>query len=357
MSLFILGILMGIISICVARTNWSSVFSLFIMCYLVLLAFNATEIVDYSQYISLYRLTAIDEQLAQSIASSGWVFLTKLALNFNLTFQYFKTIIYVICLILLFEIVKKITGRSYSLFWGLYLIYPALVDIVQIRFFLAMIICLIGLFFLKKGNFISIILFLVFLFLGTTIHNTVIFYLLFLLVPIIRKNKRRAVESIFLIDILLLIFNNSLKSFALSFSTDKQMQYFNTNISGWALIVLIILFSLIAYLSNAISSTLNSCSFVSSSDKLNSEFLASCNICMLLIIPFLPLAFNFFRLERISWIILYILLVLMNKYNLKFKLQKLELSLSYVGIIMVILGFVIMLLHFEPIVFWSYNFI
>lgn len=80
------------------------------------------------------------------------------------------------------------------------------------------------------------------------------------------------------------------------------------------------------------------------------------NLCMLLLIPILPIAFNFIRIQRISWIFMYMSLFLLQKYNIKLKVGQLLVSARLISLFLALFGFFVMMLQFEPLAFWSYPF-
>ena len=237
------------------------------------------------------------------------------------------------------------------------MIYPALVDIVQIRFFLSISIVILGLSFLQKGKLRSYVIYLVLLSIAILIHNSNIIYIIFLIVPVMSKIKYRkaVIKGIICTDFILLILQRWLIPIIRSFSTDKQQSYFvSLSLPNILLFVLIMLG--IAIFSFILERTAQDDVSITKDDKRIIAFTSNLNIVMLLLIPILGIAYNFFRLERISWFILYILISVLIKYRTNWNIKKIKLNMRWIAIFITIFGFGVMLLHYESLIISTYPF-
>lgn len=321
------------------------------------LCYTTPFLIDNVGYTENYYFVARNADLEKQITSKGWVFLSQLGLRLNLNYQQFKTLIFVLCMILLIWSLYRFVGINYGFFFGLYMIYPALVDIVQIRFFLSISIVILGLSFLQKGKLRSYVIYLVLLSIAILIHNSNIIYIIFLIVPVMSKIKYRkaVIKGIICTDFILLILQRWLIPIIRSFSTDKQQSYFvSLSLPNILLFVLIMLG--IAIFSFILERTAQDDVSITKDDKRIIAFTSNLNIVMLLLIPILGIAYNFFRLERISWFILYILISVLIKYRTNWNIKKIKLNMRWIAIFITIFGFGVMLLHYESLIISTYPF-
>lgn len=322
------------------------------------LCYTTPFLIDNVGYTENYYFVARNADLEKQITSKGWVFLSQLGLRLNLNYQQFKTLIFVLCMILLIWSLYRFVGINYSFFFGLYMIYPALVDIVQIRFFLSLSIVMLGLSFLQKGKLSSYVVYLSLLFVAILIHNSNIIYIIFLIVPIMSsktKYQKMVIKGIVCIDFILLILQRWLIPIISSFSTDKQQSYFvSLSVSNILLFVLIMLS--IAIFSFTLERIVQDDLSIAKEDKRIIAFTGNLNIVILLLVPLLSTTYNFLRLERISWLILYIFISVLVKYRTNWKVRKIQLNMKWGAILIAIFGFVVMLLHYEPLIINTYPF-
>lgn len=325
---------------------------------LVWICYTTPFLIDNIGYAENYSLVSRNKYLAQQITSFGWVKLSEVGLNLDLDYQQFKSIILILSLILILISIRRFVGTNYGLFFALYLIYPALVDIVQIRYFLAMSIIILGLSFLQHNKIRSYIVYLICLILAILIHNSCIIYVMFLALPFLNNKHIRGIiiRSIIILDILLIIFQNQLTPLFRSFATEKQQAYFvSMTLPNMLLFSLIII--MIAFISIQLQNMVkNEDNLITIDDKRKIAFLSDVNIMMLLIIPFLSLTYNFYRLERISWMILYMAFCLLIKYQFNWQIKRYRINLFVSSIIFALFGFLIMFLHFEPLIIETYPF-
>lgn len=350
------SILIFIILIIISFIFYKSIFMAIIdSIALAWLCYSTPFLIDNDGYIQNYLLVNINSNLAQSMTSKIWFFLSRCGLYFKLDYLQFKTIIFIICMILFGIIVYRTVGTNYGFIWGLYFIYPALVDIVQIRFFLATCVVLLGLTFLKDNTKSSYLIYLICLVTAIFIHNTTVVYAIFIIAPLMKKHKKTILKVICVLDVILLLFRNNLLAFVERFVNDKQQSYFSGNLSIINVSLFIIIMIAVAILTYQIY-CVGQEGNLSENDKNTLEFFSNLNIILLAIIPLLVLAYNFYRLERISWIILYLAFGILIKYKKDWVVSRLQVNMFAGSILLGIFGFLIMFLHYEPLIFETYNF-
>lgn len=357
MSLFAIGIILILSGLVFYRYEFISTFISFLICiYLTALTYFSINISDNISYTILYNNSVVNSSGVAAVTSNNWVKLCQWGLLHNLTYQQFKTILFCLCILSLFFVVKVWIGKYMSLIFSLFVIYPVLLEIIQIRFFVAEMLCLIALVLLEKNKKWSIPAFVILLILGASIHNSVIIYAIFLLIPLVKKYKKKLIALIIIFDALSLALGSKLKLLITNFVTDKQVSYLDNGRNGISLILLIILISLLSLTCYIIGKSIVAQEKVNNRYKRTAEFLVDANICILLLISLLPLAFNFYRLLRISWVLFYILVGIAIRCKVN-TIEKVKINIVVIAIIFSIIGFVFILFHLTPNAFTSYNFI
>lgn len=159
-------------------TNNRSLFLAWGVYFVVLFGLN-TYNPDYRAYGNIYRLFRLGIYDG-SLADKGFIYLIRQSIRFNLTYQQFLFLFACICIGLLFYFIWHYSDFK-NLVPILILIYPLALSIVQLRFFLASLVVLVGVAFLEKKSNKSIFIFLFCLFIGFTIHYSAFMYITLLL--------------------------------------------------------------------------------------------------------------------------------------------------------------------------------
>ena len=214
----------------------SNIVALLTIVFLGWLSLISINIADFSSYQGIYYAISKD-QLYQT--GYGWYFLNSIGRNLGLTYIQFKTILVIVSLILLFITIKCFVGQNLNYIWALYLLYPSLINITQIRFAFAMSLVLVGLIFLFKKKLWSTIVYVLIVLMAISIHTGTSYYLLFLLIPIIEKKERLFSGILIIITICLLPFKNFLRQIVRIFANDRQTSYFDNSSNLGAILVMI----------------------------------------------------------------------------------------------------------------------
>lgn len=158
----------------------------------ILFGFN-TYNVDYKNYE--YAYNQIVNGSDNSYFNLGFIYIIKLSGFLGLNYQSFLICISGIITLLLFFTLRKLTNRV-NLTLILFIIYPLVFDIVQYRNFLGYVVCFYGLDYLykEKNSLKNSLIYIIFVLIATSIHSSMIIYLIFLLVKI--KNKNRFILSV-----------------------------------------------------------------------------------------------------------------------------------------------------------------
>lgn len=177
---------------------------------ILLLAFlfgGVYDIADEVTYKFYYNNVLNDTLLNKYsfFSAPGWYMLNYIAKIFNLSFQQFRFFICVLCLSFLSKSITK-----YSANWNitllLFLIFPFIIDAVQIRNFLAYSIFVYSLRFLNENNRFNVV-FLLMTLLTSSIHQTFILF-----IPFIFFYKLRFKQIYFVTIFSILVFIYLIKS-------------------------------------------------------------------------------------------------------------------------------------------------
>ncbi len=289
------------------------ILSLTAICYL------CPELPDMKNYTDFYD--AIGKGKGNSFLGYGWLWLCQIANLVHLDYLTFKTILYFISLLLLVKGIGYFSeNRAKPLM--VYLLFPGLLDLIQIRFFFAtsIVVIGIGILFTKEGV-IRYLGFLFSLILAFLFHNSAIFYSLFLFIPFLSKHasERKLEFAAFFILIILILLTPYYSTIARSLLPEIQANRIDTYLEGervkWYGMVIYTLFFVAQLM--LISSYRNLC--------LEDIFLwlkipkvqmvLLMNVILLFSLPLVYLDSDFLRIQRAMLVINYSLL-LSNKEDL-----------------------------------------
>lgn len=162
--------------------NSDKKYSVIMLIYMWLLfAFNAMN-ADYIAYTKIYDHIVKGNIKVISIYEEGYVFLCKLGGNLGMTYQQFMIMVSTIAT-MLFAVVIKLysSNRFQNINISLFIIFSYWTMICQYRTYLAILLVLLGLYFLYTYNDRrGIVLFVLFVFLGGLFHRMAFLYILFL---------------------------------------------------------------------------------------------------------------------------------------------------------------------------------
>lgn len=256
------------------------------------------------------------------------------------------------------KIIEKAKQKGAQLLVFPELFMSSLVDCVQIRFFIAYCIVIFSLNFLSYMNAKGYFIFLILIFIASSIHTSNWFYILLMLVVFVDKISRKKFYFLFFSILILLTFSISfgkgvLFSIISNFSNARQMFYLTSNnlVTFSELIIygitisVFVLFS--AYMKFDFLKNKESIQF----KKLSSFFsIVLCfNLCTISILPMMTFSNYFLRLQRPVWILMYFEF---SYYLLHVKKRVFIKELSIV--LLSFFGFFILLDYYFPLVLPSY---
>ena len=296
-------------------------FDLIAIAFLAYITYITVNVPDYENYQNAYNY--ISQGHDYSDLGIGWYYLCRLGVVIGLNFRTFKTVIVVVsCLIIRYS-VKQFVRNSQSInkFWSLYLIFPALLDCVQFRFFLAEAIFIFAVIFLIRQNTRGYITYGILILLASTIHSSAIFLLLFLSIPFFHRIKSFLVGSIISFSLFLLVARNQVLSIAQRVVNERRItEYFSTG-SGmgfFGMIAYSCTLLLFIFLSKrVINLFIPDKHPISKNCKMLCEVFEKLCIIICAIFPLCTYDTNFFRIQRPLWLLLYVVMIIAieNKFK------------------------------------------
>lgn len=167
------------------------IFAFLLMFFAWMLYWGNLKNPDYAGYTYLYDQMKYGAPIIDSRSSEvGYRAVMKLGVLLKLEFSYFIAIITGISYVLIHSTIKEITNE-YNYIYVLYFMFPLMLDIVQIRNFLAMSIFTYSIRFILKGKQQSDIKYILYILLASLFHYSAILYLPFILIGK-KENKKIA---------------------------------------------------------------------------------------------------------------------------------------------------------------------
>ncbi|WP_283650823.1 EpsG family protein [Ileibacterium valens] len=287
------------------RINSEMIWEYVIIAFITLICFRAASVPDFANYAAAYNKMSLG--IPYSYLGKGWYILMNIGFTFGFSYSLVKAIIAFGALLLVNSSVnffcKSFKGRMF--FWGIMLIFPILLDITQIRFFAGSALVIFGLRYLKSFSFKNITCYLGLVLIGTLVHSSILFYSLFILVYLYPFGQRIFTVCFLSISLIGMMFKDYLIGIASCFiQGDRLERYFTSGESIGTIglfVVCTIVFSQLIILIwlQKYKKQINR-----SKQGLSNINLAY-GICVisLIILPLCKLDSNFFRLERIGWLI------------------------------------------------------
>ena len=290
---------------------------------------------DYISYENYYNLlNAGDVEISYMGMSIFWGKLCLLCGKLNLTYTGMALIVISISMILIHSRIKKIKCCE-NLFWAFYLIFPGLIQCIQLRFFLATSVVFWGLIpFLKKEPN-SIIVFCVSVITAYFIHSScLIFFFFFFFLFFVKIGISNLLFFVFVCFVVMFIGKEYfIKIIQNIIPLAKFERYFMSDISqttiSWFIKILIVWF--ISYIGARYFYLQISKKNIQDENK---EFLLRCvNAISLLLITtfFLIYDSNFHRFLEIGYMLFYIIFAYyFSNYKIENKMRVFTISFIFI---------------------------
>lgn len=150
---------------------------------LSVMTYGAIGAADYIEYSEAYN-SCINQPLSAFRYPAGWMILCKLFVSIGFSYQLFEAAVVLISVIFASIGFSRVT-KSVNLALSLFLLYPAIMECVQIRSFLAISICFLSSTLLREINLKNVVLYLALVILSMTLHSAAISFAFFAVLAVV----------------------------------------------------------------------------------------------------------------------------------------------------------------------------
>ncbi|HFU3980232.1 TPA: EpsG family protein [Streptococcus suis] len=323
----------------------------------IIMGFNYSN-ADYLNYQYSYLL--IGSNYYSSNMEIGYQFLMKISNYLDLTYQQFVMVISMVGLLLITSTIKKYSNHPNTVL-ALYMIFPLLLDTVQLRGFLSMSIVVFAIRYLEVENKINIFKYLSLIAIAFSIHFSAFFYFLFIIIFFIDEKKILAISAS--VTLFFVVFQSKIfqiASIVIPIARLKRYSFgMNISYTTFFIYILYILFNI--FIVFKVRKEYEKQYLKFHDDKIilkRRSFLTivlKLNYISLLILPFIMTALEYFRIHRNILILNYIALFTLFNKN-KIKVRNLPLYLSYVAFVFLALYIFIYIQFYDTVIFPIFNY-
>lgn len=303
-----------------------------IIVFMCCLVFHGVTVPDFSMYETAYKYIQSGHQYSD--LGVGWYWLCRLFGEFGFSYAFLKAVVFAFSGFLIKHTVDRFvkTSELRSIVWGLYLLYPALLDGVQIRFFLSESIVIFALPFLVSKRRVDRFKYLLLTTLAISFHSSAIFYLLFLFAPLMRHVKKIFLYIFIFISFVLFFGRKYVISLGMFLLNENRIDRYLTGSDGAGF------FGVLAYTTTTVLFYVLMRKFYAtvaqSTFTVEERNFFNLSVCIsmisFLVLPMISFDPNFGRLQRILWILLYLQsAVLIENKNDRINVFGEKLRLSY----------------------------
>lgn len=345
------------LAVCGVLFNYPKIFNFLVLAFLSYLTFISPNVADNESYKFMYLNMNLQENYGTGY---GWYFLNNLAKRQNLSFMDFKVILSILSILLLMLTAKYFLGKNSNIIWSCYLLYPGLIDQVQIRFFFATSISIFSLIFLylflyNKKNW-ALVSYVLLIIVAYSIHTATIFYLLFIFLKIVGKHIKKFWILLLFLSFILFLSKNLVKNILSTFSSDRQLYYLNgseyTFSTVFLWVIIILCFFGLSYKINEFMSKSEAFSF---KEKSFSQMVLGINEIMIILLPVSTISLEPIRIERISWFLMYILLSCLSSHGITINIKKIKINCKVISVFIALFGFFELIYRLAPLAFNTFN--
>lgn len=298
----IILILMGIL----LKRN-KGIASLQVIWIWIIMAFNSGGIdflANQEIYKGYYKTSGINDWAARTLS----IYMQKLGADY---WEY-NAFVVTITLIIFFVIVLQNT-RNVALFFSFFLVYPFCDSVIQKRFFIAFIFCIIAFVCLKNKNKFG---FWTSFFIALGFHFSAVFLLVYLCMEPVVKYHKKVILLIVLVESLFLILSKEILMNINLPVSEKIAVYMTGSISVKAGI-LFILAQIVFIILTIIIETPGEIKFNKIKMYVGNSFAIRLNYFSIIFLPLLMLDSTFFRFYRIIMVVSYFSIINKVKSDIK----------------------------------------
>lgn len=278
------------------------------------LSVTSTSYADLNNYVPLFEyVNYVELPVAAQTTGIIWACLNKLFYLLGFNYRGMVAVLLFADYYLMHNSVRRLGGNE-NLYFGLFLIFPSIIQLVQFKFFTASCVVFVGYSILVTSEKFPRVKYLVFIAIAILIHTSCVMFLLFLLVKLKQDDRKLFVLITVGLTLLTVICLNPIVSIVSRYLNPRlSARYLTDSITPSSLtwIVLIFIVWLMAYIvsSYLLSNRAFDGTTITSDDS--SFYVANYNgiaiEILLLTLPFLLLDRNYHRYLEMGYSILFVI--------------------------------------------------
>ena len=270
----------------------------------ILIGFNRGS-ADYAYYETLF-LRAQQGWEYHAVETGFWM-LIKFASSIGLNYSQFLIIYSLIGLLLISSTIVKYTNKTACVLLA-YCCYPFLLDVAQIRHFMACAIFIFSIRFLERFSFKNVILYCIFILIAASQQLIAVAFLIFLMVYV--SNQKKAIKIAVVMTGMMFILYRYIMNFTLVekiLETRDSTINYTSGITLSQFVLYVIFYSTLLLISLFLSKYSKKDKLMKNVDSnIGMEMLFKVSMYAAIFIPFLLLDFQYTRLFRSCLIPIYI---------------------------------------------------
>ncbi len=159
---------------------------------IVMAPLTTLEYADFDNYSRAFEKIGIGDYAAISSEeiSIGWLVINKIFYLLGFSYRGLISSVIILCFYLIHKVVSKYKLKE-SVFWSLFLVFPAFIQCVQIRFFLATVICVYAFEIIIEEKRHCMMKYAALVLFSSLIHTASLILLLYLCIPLIEKYSKK----------------------------------------------------------------------------------------------------------------------------------------------------------------------
>lgn len=277
------------------------------------LSATSTSYADLINYVPLFEyVNYVELPVAAQTTGVIWACLNKLFYFLGFNYRGMVVVMLFLDYYLMHNAVRRLGGNE-NLYFGLFLIFPSIIQLVQFKFFTAFCVVFVGYSILVTSEKLSRVKYLGFIAIAFLIHTSCVMFLLLLLVKMKHYDRKRFVLITAGLTLFMVIFLNPIVSIVSRYLNPRlSARYLTDSITPSSLtwIVLIFIVWLVSYIlsSYLLSNRAFEGTTITSDDS--SFYVANYNgmaiEILLLTLPFLLLDSNYHRFLEMGYSILFV---------------------------------------------------
>lgn len=305
------------------------------------LSITSETYADLNNYIPLYKfVNTVDISIGMKSTGIGWLLLNRFFNFLGFNYRGFVFVMLYVNYYLMHFSVKKLRANE-NMYFGLFLLFPSLIQLVQFKFFTAFCIVFLGFSFLVTSEKFPRIKYIISIIIASFIHTSSLMFILLILIKLKRYNRKVFAYISLILTIFIVLFLNAIVAFISRYlNANLTNRYFTDSItrSSTSWIIAIVLVWLFLFL---VSQYIMSKREFRTQLNVSKEGMFSiANYCtmtievLLMTLPFLLLDRNFHRFLEFGYSSLYLILGI---YVIPPKYSKSKILLTLVVIVSLII--------------------